>query len=60
MKRKLGRLLIVTGVCALLAVSLIAALAGKSKSEIIAVDSVVQEQIQPHVNGSGTVYLAAN
>ncbi len=60
MKRKSGKLLIVTGVCALLAVSLIAALAGKSKSEIIAADSVVQGQIQPHVNGSGTVYLAAN
>ncbi len=58
MKRRLGRLLMVTGVCASLAVSPIVAFASESESEVIVADSV-QEQIQPRVNWSGTAYLAA-
>lgn len=58
MKRRLGRLLMVTGVCASLAVSPIVVFASESESNVIATDTV-QEQIQPRVNWSGTAYLAA-
>lgn len=58
MKRRLGRLLMVTGVCASLAVSPIVAFVSESESEVVVADSV-QEQIQPRVNWSGTAYLAA-
>ena len=48
MKRRLGRLLMVTGVCASLAVSPIVAFASESESEVVVADSV-QEIGRAHV-----------
>lgn len=58
MKKGLVRLLMVTGLCASLAVSPMVAFASKVEPNAIIVDSA-QGQIQPRVNWSGPAYLAA-
>lgn len=57
MRRRLVRLLMVTGVCASFAVSPMVTFASENESKVAVSDSV-QEQIQPRVNWSGTAYLA--